>query len=42
MSIHVVLVIVAGLFFLLATAGVGGKINLVGAGLFCWLASTIW
>jgi hypothetical protein len=40
MSISLLLVIVALVCFALAAFGVGGRVNLIAVGLFCWLLST--
>lgn len=41
MSIDLILWIIAAVLFACAAFGVGGKINLVAAGLFCWVLTNI-
>jgi len=41
MSFSLLLLVVAFILFVLATFGVGGRFNLIAAGLACWLLSII-
>ena len=41
MSIDLLLYVIAVILFGLAAFGIGGKINLVAVGLFCWVLTNI-
>jgi hypothetical protein len=41
MNLHLVLYIVAAILFAIAALGVSSRINLVAAGLFCWVLTAI-
>ena len=41
MSLHLILFIAAAILFAVAAFGVSSRINLVAAGLFCWVLTNI-